>query len=87
MQMLVRAWRPLMIGELTLQVFGVKATCMNQFKDWIFCEVPEAQGREVWDLPAVKTLPKRRRNAPPRPLRLPRLSLFISHHSSLIPHL
>lgn len=44
----------------TLQVFGVKATYMNQFKDWIFSEVPEAQGREVWDLPAVKTLPRRK---------------------------
>ncbi|RMH31193.1 MAG: DEAD/DEAH box helicase [Planctomycetota bacterium] len=44
----------------TLQVFGIKASYMNQFRDWIFSEVPEAQERQVWDLPVVKTLPERR---------------------------
>jgi hypothetical protein len=44
----------------TLQVFGVKATYMNTFRDWIFAEVPEAQDRQVWDLPVVKTLPERK---------------------------
>jgi hypothetical protein len=44
----------------TLQVFGVKATYMNTFRDWIFSEVPEAQEKQVWDLPVVKTLPERR---------------------------
>jgi len=44
----------------TLQVFGVKATYMNTFRDWIFSEVPEAQERQVWDLPVVKTMPERR---------------------------
>ena len=44
----------------TLQVFGVKATYMNTFKDWIFSEIPEAQDRQFWDLPVVKTLPKRK---------------------------
>lgn len=44
----------------TLQVFGVKATYMNTFRDWIFSEVPEAQEKQVWDLPVVKTLPDRR---------------------------
>ena len=44
----------------TLQVFGVKASYMNQFRDWIFSEVPEAQEKQVWDLPVVKTLPDRK---------------------------
>ncbi|MBL9000782.1 MAG: DEAD/DEAH box helicase family protein [Phycisphaerae bacterium] len=44
----------------TLQVFGVKATYMNTFRDWIFSEVPEAQEKQVWDLPVVKTLPERK---------------------------
>jgi len=44
----------------TLQVFGVKASYMNAFRDWIFSEVPEAQEKEVWDLPVVQTLPKRK---------------------------
>ncbi len=44
----------------TLQVFGVKASYMNTFRDWIFSEVPEAQEKEIWDLPAVQTLPKRK---------------------------
>jgi len=44
----------------TLQVIGVKATYMNQFRDWIFSEVPEAQEKQVWDLPVVKTLPERK---------------------------
>lgn len=44
----------------TLQVFGVKATYMNTFRDWIFSEVPEAQEKQVWDLPVVKTLPDRK---------------------------
>jgi hypothetical protein len=44
----------------TLQVFGVKASYMNTFRDWIFSEVPEAQEKQVWDLPVVKTLPDRK---------------------------
>ncbi|MBL0926234.1 MAG: DEAD/DEAH box helicase family protein [Phycisphaerales bacterium] len=44
----------------TLQVFGVKASYMNQFRDWIFSEVPEAQEKQVWDVPVVKTLPERK---------------------------
>jgi hypothetical protein len=44
----------------TLQVFGVKASYMSQFRDWIFSEVPEAQEKQVWDLPVVKTLPERK---------------------------
>lgn len=44
----------------TLQVFGVKATYMNTFRDWIFSEVPEAMEKQVWDLPVVKTLPQRK---------------------------
>jgi hypothetical protein len=44
----------------TLQVFGVKADYMARFKDWIFSEVPEAQERQVWDLPVLKTMPKGR---------------------------
>ena len=44
----------------TLQVFGIRANYMNQFKQWIFSEVPEAQERQVWELPIVKTLPKHR---------------------------
>jgi len=44
----------------TLQVFGVKATYMNTFRDWIFSEVPEAMDKQIWDLPVVKTLPSRR---------------------------
>lgn len=43
-----------------LQVFGVKASYMNTFRDWIFSEVPEAQEKQVWDLPVVKTLPERK---------------------------
>ncbi len=43
----------------TLQVFGVKATYMNQFRDWIFSEVPEAQEKQVWELPVVETRPER----------------------------
>ncbi len=43
----------------TLQVFGVKATYMNQFRDWIFSEVPETQEREIWDLPVIETRPER----------------------------
>lgn len=41
----------------TLQVFGVKATYMNTFRDWIFSEVPEALDKQVWDLPVVKKTP------------------------------
>ncbi|MGP1347478.1 MAG: DEAD/DEAH box helicase family protein [Phycisphaerales bacterium] len=44
----------------TLQVFGIRASYMNNFRDWIFNEVPEAQERKIWDLPVVKTLPERR---------------------------
>lgn len=44
----------------TLQVFGVKATYMNTFRDWIFSEVPEAQEKQVWDIPVIKTLPERK---------------------------
>jgi len=44
----------------TLQVFGVKANYMNTFRDWIFSEVPEAQEKQVWDIPVVKTLPERK---------------------------
>ncbi len=44
----------------TLQVFGVKATYMNTFRDWIFSEVPEAMEKQIWDLPVVKTLPERK---------------------------
>lgn len=44
----------------TLQVFGIKASYMNTFRDWIFNEVPEAQERMVWDLPVAKTIPERR---------------------------
>jgi hypothetical protein len=43
----------------TLQVFGVKASYMTQFRDWIFSEVPEAQERQVWELPVVETRPDR----------------------------
>jgi superfamily II DNA or RNA helicase len=43
----------------TLQVFGVKATYMNKFRDWIFSEIPEAQDKQVWELPVVDTLPTR----------------------------
>ncbi|HNO80557.1 MAG TPA: DEAD/DEAH box helicase family protein [Phycisphaerae bacterium] len=43
----------------TLQVFGVKATYMNQFRDWIFSEVPEVQEKQVWELPVVETRPER----------------------------
>lgn len=45
----------------TLQVFGVKASYMNTFRDWIFSEVPEAQDRQTWPLPIVQTLPKDRK--------------------------
>lgn len=41
----------------TLQVFGVKASYMNQFRDWIFSEVPEAQDKQIWDLLVVKKQP------------------------------
>ncbi len=44
----------------TLQVFGVKASYMSTFRDWIFSEVPEAMEKQVWDLPVVKTLPERK---------------------------
>ncbi|MCX7411264.1 MAG: DEAD/DEAH box helicase family protein [Planctomycetales bacterium] len=44
----------------TLQVFGVKASYMSTFRDWIFSEVPEAMEKQVWDLPVVKTLPTRK---------------------------
>ena len=44
----------------TLQVFGVKASYMRTFRDWILSEVPEALDKEVWELPVVKTLPKRK---------------------------
>jgi len=44
----------------TLQVFGIQASYMKNFRDWIFEEIPEAQDRQVWDLPVVKTLPDRR---------------------------
>ncbi|HHM12302.1 MAG TPA: hypothetical protein ENJ16_02020 [Planctomycetaceae bacterium] len=44
----------------TLQVFGIQASYMKNFRDWIFEEIPEAQERQVWDLPVVKTLPERR---------------------------
>ena len=44
----------------TLQVFGVKATYLSQFRDWIYSEVPEAIERQVWTLPVVKTLPDRK---------------------------
>lgn len=44
----------------TLQVFGVKATYMNTFRDWIFNEIPEALDKQIWDLPVVSTLPKRK---------------------------
>jgi hypothetical protein len=44
----------------TLQVFGIKATYMNTFRDWILSEVPEAMEKEIWDLPVIKTLPKRK---------------------------
>jgi superfamily II DNA or RNA helicase len=45
----------------TLQVFGVEATYMNKFKDWIFSEVPEAMDKQVWELPVIKTIPKDRK--------------------------
>lgn len=44
----------------TLQVFGIRANYINKFRDWIFSEVPEAQERQVWDLPVVQTLPKQK---------------------------
>ena len=44
----------------TLQVFGIKASYMNTFRDWIFSEVPEAVEKQIWDLPVVKTLPQRK---------------------------
>jgi hypothetical protein len=44
----------------TLQVFGVKASYMNTFRDWILSEVPEAMEKQIWDLPVVKTLPERK---------------------------
>jgi len=44
----------------TLQVFGVKATYMNTFRDWIFSEVPEAMDKQIWDIPVVTTLPTRK---------------------------
>lgn len=45
----------------TLQVFGVKASYMATFKDWIEGEVPEAKDRQVWDLPTIENLPKDRK--------------------------
>jgi len=44
----------------TLQVFGVKATYMNTFRDWIFSEVPEAQEKQIWELPVVENLKSRK---------------------------
>jgi len=44
----------------TLQVFGVKATYINNFRDWILSEVPEAMDKVIWDLPVVQTLPDRK---------------------------
>ena len=44
----------------TLQVFGIKASYMNTFRDWIFSEVPEAVEKQIWDLPVVRTLPQRK---------------------------
>jgi len=44
----------------TLQVFGVQASYMKTFRDWIYSEVPEAQERQIWELPVIKTLPKRK---------------------------
>ncbi len=44
----------------TLQVFGVKATYIKNFKDWILSEVPEAIEKVIWDLPVVKTMPERK---------------------------
>ena len=44
----------------TLHVFGVKATYMSTFRNWIFSEVPEAMEKQIWDLPVVKTLPQRK---------------------------
>jgi len=44
----------------TLQVFGIQASYMKNFRDWIFEEIPEVQERQVWELPVVKTLPDRR---------------------------
>ncbi len=43
----------------TLQVFGVKASYMNTFRDWMKDEVPEAMEKQIWDLPVVKNLPSR----------------------------
>lgn len=45
----------------TLQVFGVKADYMATFKDWIYNEVPEVEGRQIWDLPTIKSLPPGRK--------------------------
>lgn len=45
----------------TLQVFGVKADYMATFKDWIYSEVPEAEDRQIWDLPTIKSLPPGRK--------------------------
>ncbi len=44
----------------TLQIFGIKASYMSQFRDWIYGEVPEAQEKQVWELPVVKNLPSRK---------------------------
>src|SRR5690606_31368877 len=44
----------------TLQVFGVKASYMEKFREWIIEEVPEALEKQVWDLPVIKTLPARK---------------------------
>lgn len=44
----------------TLQVFGVKASYMNTFRDWILSEVPEGLETRIWDLPVVRTLPERK---------------------------
>lgn len=41
----------------TLQVFGVKASYIGKFRDWIRDEVPEALDKEVWTLPVYRTLP------------------------------
>lgn len=44
----------------TLQVFGVKASYMSTFTEWILSELPEALEKQVWELPTVRTLPERR---------------------------
>lgn len=41
----------------TLQVFGVKASYIGKFRDWIRDEVPEALDKQIWTLPVYRTLP------------------------------